>query len=85
MAVCALIVTDDGFRSCPSKGVEPLAIEPLLTMAGAPEGTAGGAGLPFTGDTELDFPCCAGPPTIAGGVLDAIGGAPEGLPLVALA
>lgn len=23
-------------------------------------------GLPFTGDTELDFPCCVEPPTVTG-------------------
>jgi hypothetical protein len=55
----------------------PLPLEPPLTMAGM----AGIAGLmellPFTGDTEELFPCCAPcePPTATGGApLDAIVG-----------
>ena len=83
MVPCALIVTE-GFLLLSPDGVDPL--DALLTIAGAPRiGTAGGGGLPFTGDTEFDFPWCAGPPTTAGGVLDAIGGAPADLLLVAFA
>jgi hypothetical protein len=55
----------------------PLPLGPPLTMAGM----VGMAGLmevlPFTGDTEELFPCCAlgGPPTATGGApLDAIVG-----------
>lgn len=54
----------------------PLPLGPPLTIAGM----AGMAGLmavlPFTGDTEELFPCCApGPPTATGGApLDAIVG-----------
>ena len=60
---------------------------PPPTMAGMTAGTAGlMAPLPFTGDTEALFPCCAfsGPPTATGGApLDAIVG--EEIFLVAVA
>jgi hypothetical protein len=56
---------------------------PLLTIAGAPEGDGvGTAARPFTGEMGLLLTCCAGPPTTAGGVLDATAGA---LPFVAVA
>jgi hypothetical protein len=78
------MVTNEGLRLC-SFCPEPLTMVPLLTIAGAPAGTAGGAtSLPLTGDIELDLTCCAGPPTMAGGLLDAMAG-PMGLPLVAVA
>lgn len=29
-------------------------------------------GLPFTGDTELDFPCCTEPPTVTGAAEESV-------------
>ena len=29
-------------------------------------------GLPFTGDTEVDFPCCAEPPTVTGAAVESV-------------
>jgi len=64
----ALIVTEI-FRPCSL----PLIAELLWAIAGAETaGTAGEIeGLPFTGEIELDFPCCcctgAAPPTATAG------------------
>lgn len=29
-------------------------------------------GLPFTGDTKADFPCCAGPSTVTGAAVESV-------------
>lgn len=29
-------------------------------------------GLPLTGDTEVDFPCCTGPPTVTGAAVESV-------------
>jgi hypothetical protein len=73
----ALMVTDDGFAA------EPLGIGAELTMTGPPMDGGAGAGFPLAGMAAVSFPCCAEPPTIADGVLDAMAGAPCGLPFVA--
>jgi hypothetical protein len=73
------MVTDEGLRLWSPTTGDPLAMLLLFTMAGpAPtEGTAGGAaGLPFTGDAELEFAWWlgAGAPTAAGVLLFTIVG-----------
>jgi hypothetical protein len=81
------MVTEDGLRLwSPTTGV-PLVMLLLFTMAGPPptDGTAGGAaGLPFTGDAELEFAWWlgAGAPTAARGLLFTMVG---GFPFVAAA
>lgn len=67
----ALMVTGAG---------EPLATGPELTMTGPPEAVVG---FPLAGWSAVSFPWWTEPPTMAGGVLEAMAGAPCGLPFVA--
>ena len=73
----ALMVTDAGFAP------EPLGTGPELTMAGPPEDGGAVAGFPLAGWSAVSFPWWTEPPTMAGGVLDAMAGAPCGLAFVA--
>jgi len=73
----ALMVTDAGFAP------EPLGTGPELTMAGPPEDGGAVAGFPLAGWSAVSFPWWTEPPTMAGGVLEAMAGAPCGLAFVA--
>jgi hypothetical protein len=74
----ALMVTGAGFAG------DPLGTGPELTMTGPPEDGGAVAGFPLAGRSAVSLPWWTEPPpTMAGGVLDAMAGAPCGLPFVA--
>jgi hypothetical protein len=75
-------VTDEGFGPG-SADREPLGITAEPTTTGPPMDGGAVVGFPLAGWAAVSFPWCEEPPTIADGLLDAMAGAPCGLPLVA--